>query len=179
MPLWRSQLKTRLSPQDVYARLAALTIAPEEAYLGLPLRGGRPMDDAATADDGYAFVGMVSEREFSLSRSWPHDRALPPELHGRVETTVDGTCIQLTQRLPWAPIAIGTVVVACVLFGPLALDRPLWPPAVESLIVLVVVTLMAEGGFIKTAIDNRRHLAEVLAATPGPARPPRPPTVER
>jgi hypothetical protein len=179
MPYWRSQLRTRLSPLEVKARLAALTIAPEDAYLGLPLRGGRPMRIAATADDGYAFVGTVSDREFSLSRNWPHDKALRPELHGRLETTAGGTRIRLRQRLPWAPIAIAAVVAAFVFFGPLAVDRPAWPPSPEALIALAVVTLMTAGGFAKSAIDNRRYLMDLLAATPAPAQPPRPPTVGR
>lgn len=179
MPRWRSQLHTRLSPSDVQARLAALTIAPADAYLGLPQRGGRPMDLAAIADDGFEFVGTVSEREFSLSRSWPHDKALPPELHGRVETTAGGSRIRLVQRMPWAPVVIVTGVAAAIVFGPLALDPPIWPPPIESLIAIAVIALMMLGGFLKTAADTRRHLLGLLEAAPTSPTPPRPPTVGR
>jgi hypothetical protein len=179
MPIWRSRLHTRLSPSEVQARLAALTIAPEDAHLGLPQRGGRPMDVAATADDGFEFVGTVSEHAFSLCRSWPHDKALPPELQGIVESSAGGSRIRLAQRLPWAPIVIVTGVVVAILFGPLALDAPVWPPPIESMIAIAVIALMMVGGVLKTAADTRRHLHALLEAAPTPSTPPRAPTAGR
>jgi hypothetical protein len=179
MPYWRSQWLTALSPGEVQARLSALTLAPEDAYLGLPLRRGRPMHEVPHADDGVAFVGSVGERAFALNRCGVYDGLFRAELRGRLETAPGGTRIRLVQYLPWRATAIVTAVAAAILFGPLAIDRPAWPPQTESLIALAVIALMMAGGFLRDAFDNRRFLAALIEAAPSAPVPPRPPTVSR
>lgn len=185
MPYWRSRLRTGLSPAEVSARLSALTLAPEDAYLGLPLRKGRTMAEAATADDGFEFVGHVTEREFRLNRQGPFDAAFRPELHGRVAAAPDGATIELTQRIPWLAVLVVMSLVCAGVFVPTPFwpdagpTGSIWPPSMERALFVAVVAAMIVGGYAQDAVRNRRRLAALLDASVEARTPPKPPTVRR
>jgi hypothetical protein len=158
--------------------LGALTLAPEDAYLGLPLRKGRTMAEAATADDGFEFVGHVTEREFRLNRQGPFDAAFRPELHGRLASASDGATIELSQRISWVAALVVVSLVCAGLFVPI----PFWPnglPNLERALFVAVVAAMMIGGYVQEAVRNRRRLAALLDATLDARTPPQPPAVRR
>jgi hypothetical protein len=179
VPNWRSRIRTQLSPTDAEERLCALTIAPEEAYLGLPLRKGTSMFDAATADDGYRFVGIVTESSLSPNRHGPYDAARRAEMQGRVASASGGSIIHLTQYVPWRAAAIVATVVAACFFGPLAIGRPVWPPTAEMIVAISVVVLMMIGAYARDVATNREYLRELLHAAPNAPTHHRQPTVRR